>query len=335
MRAAVVHQHGGPEVITFDPDFPDPRPGPGEVLIRVRATSLNYHDVFTRRGMPGIKLTFPMIMGLDLAGEIAELGAGVSGWEIGTRVVVDPVNKVKGGLVGETTHGGLAELCVVPADQLVSIPEGVSYEQAAALPVAFGTARRMLFTNGQIKAGDKVLVLGASGGVGVCCVMLAKMIGAEVIACASTETKLRRLKQLGADHVINYQEVDFVAWVHEKFGKPFRRSYEGGVDVIVNYTGGDTWARSLRALKRGGKLLTCGVTAGFDPKEDLRYVWSFELKLLGSNSWTRADIEALLELVCAEKITVPIDHVFPLERAREALSLLEERNVIGKIVVTP
>lgn len=335
MRAAVIHEHGGGDVIRYEPSFPDPSPGPGQVVLRVRATSLNYHDVFTRRGMPGIKLKFPVIMGLDVAGEVVECGAGVTDWKPGSRVLVDPINRVEGGLLGETTHGGLAELCLVHAHQLVAIPDEVSFDAAAALPVAFGTARRMMVTNGQVRAGEKVLVLGASGGVGICCVMLAKMAGAEVIACASSEAKLNRLRELGADHVLNYQEIDFVQWVNEKFGKPQRRSYDGGVDVIVNYTGGDTWVKSLRALKRGGRLLTCGATAGFDPKEDLRYIWTFELKILGSNSWDRSDLEALLQLVKTGAMKVPIDRVFPLDEAAEAIRLIEEREVIGKVVVTP
>jgi alcohol dehydrogenase len=335
MKAAVIHAHGAPETLTYDAHFADPIPAAGEVVLRVKATSLNYHDIFTRRGMPGIKLRFPVIMGLDVAGEIAEVGPGVTGWKLGDSVLVDPLNRVEGGLVGESVHGGLAEFCVVPAHQLIKIPSGVPYETAAALPVAFGTARRMIVTNGQIKAGEKVMILGAGGGVGVCCVLLAKLAGAEVIACASSEAKLKRLRELGADHTINYRTTDFVEWVNGKFGKPHRRKYEGGVDVIVNYTGGDTWVRSMRALKRGGRMLTCGATAGFDPKEDLRFIWTFELKILGSNSWDRSDLEALLELARTGTMQVPIDRIFPLEQTHEAMRLIEEREVIGKVVVRP
>ena len=166
----------------------------------------------------------------------------------------------------------LAEKCLVSAGQLIRMPDNVTYEQAASLPVAYGTAHRMMITHKTIKAGDKVLVLGASGGVGTGCVLLAKMLGAEVIACASSADKIQRLKDLGADHVVNYEEADFSKWAIEKFGKPQRRSYEGGVDVVINFTGGDTWLPSLKCVKRGGKILVCGATAGFDPKEDLRYV---------------------------------------------------------------
>jgi alcohol dehydrogenase len=337
MKAAVVRAHGGPEALAFEADFPDPRPGEGDVIVAVKASSLNYHDVFTRRGMPGIKVPMPAIMGLDVAGEIAEVGPGVSGWKAGDRVLVDPINRVEGGLMGETVHGGLAELCRARAHQLIRIPDGVSFADAAALPVAYGTALRMMVTNGHVAKGEKVLILGASGGVGVCCLQLAKLAGAEVIACAGTDAKARRLRELGADKTINYVEKDFVKEIYEMYGKPTRRggSTHLGMDVVVNYTGGDTWVKSLRVLKVGGRLLTCGATAGFDPKEDIRFIWTFELKVLGSNGWMRSDIEKLLELVQSGKLKVLVDKTFKLEQAREALRVIEDREVFGKIVVTP
>ena len=278
MKAVVLKQHGAIDSLEYVTDFPDPQASAGHVVIRVRATSFNYHDIFTVRGMPGIKVPMPMIIGLDIAGEILEVGSGVAGWQAGDRVLVNPLNKQKG-LMGEMMHGGLAEKCLVAADQLIRMPDSVTFEQAAALPVAYGTAHRMLVTHDTIKTGDKVLVLGASGGVGTGCVLLAKMLGAEVIACASSADKIQRLTDLGADHVINYKDTDFSKWAIEKFGKPQRRNYEGGVDVVINFTGGDTWAPTLKCVKRGGKILVCGATAGFDPKEDLRYIWSFELKI--------------------------------------------------------
>jgi alcohol dehydrogenase len=200
--------------------------------------------------------------------------------------------------MGEMLDGGMAQYCRVAADQLIAMPANVSFEDAAALPVAYGTAHRMLITHETVKAGEKVLILGASGGVGTGCVILAKMLGAEVIACASSEEKLARLKELGADQVVNYKETDFSKWAVERYGKPQRRSYDGGVDVVINFTGGDTWHPSLRCLKRGGKLLVCGATAGYDPKEDLRYVWSFELKIIGSNSFYDENLTALMDMIC-------------------------------------
>jgi len=324
------------EKLALEEDFPDPVIGARDVLLRVRAASVNYHDVFTRRGMPGIRIPMPCIMGLDIAGEILAVGPDVDGWAVGDRVLVDPINRVEGGAMGETVHGGFAELCRVGNHQLIRIPGSVEYTTAAALPVAWGTAFRMMCTNGRVAAGEKVLILGASGGVGVCCVMLAKLAGAKVIACAGNAEKCERLKALGADHVVNYADRDFVSAVHELFGKPRRRSAEGGgVDVVVNYTGGDTWVRSLHCLRVGGRLLTCGATAGYAPPEDIRYIWTFELKIWGSNAWSRQDLLEVLELVRSGRLTVPIDRIYPLAEAREALRVIEGRQVFGKIVVIP
>src|SRR5713101_8021439 len=296
MRALVLRQHGGLNNLEVVPQYPMPRASEGHVVIRVGASSLNYHDVFTVRGMPGIKVPLPVIIGLDMAGEVVEVGAGVSGWRSGDRVLVNPVNKQKG-LMGEMLDGGMAEYCRVAAEQLLRMPDTVTFEEAAALPVAYGTAHRMLITHKTVKQGDKVVILGASGGVGTGCVILCKMLGAEVIACASSAEKLARLKELGADHVLNYKEVDFSQWVSETYGKPQRRSYAGGVDVVINFTGGDTWHPSLRCVKRGGSILVCGATAGYDPPEDLRYVWSFELKIIGSNSFYDEALTALMAMV--------------------------------------
>jgi NADPH:quinone reductase-like Zn-dependent oxidoreductase len=334
MRALVLRKHGTLDDLDVVADYPTPQPADGHVVIRVRAASFNYHDVFTVRGMPGIKVPLPVIIGLDMAGEIAEVGTGVTGWKAGDRVLVNPVNKTKG-LMGEMLDGGMAEYCAVAADQLVAMPAGVSFEEAASLPVAYGTAHRMLITHRTVKAGDKVLVLGASGGVGTGCVLLAKMLGAEVIACASSAEKLERLKAMGADAVIDYTKTDWSKWAVETYGKPQRRSFDGGVDVVINFTGGDTWVPSLRCLKRGGKLLVCGATAGYDPKEDLRYVWSFELQIIGSNSFYDDNLAALMELIGAGKIKPVIDKVLPLEQAREGLRLIADREVIGKVVVKP
>ncbi len=337
MKAIVVRAHGGMEQLKLESDFPDPKPGAGDVVVRVRASSLNYHDVFTRRGMPGIKLQMPLIMGLDVAGEILETGPGVTDWRVGDRVLVDPINRVEGGLVGETVHGGLAERCRVRAHQLVRIPDAVSFEQAAALPVAYGTARRMMVTNGHVASGEKVLILGASGGVGVCCVQLAKIAGATVVACAGSDAKAARLKELGADHVINYTKDDFLKAAYDLYGKPSRRGADAtnGFDVVVNYTGGDTWVKSMRCLRVGGRLLTCGATAGFAPPEDIRFIWTFELKIHGSNGWARDDIEALLDLVQRGALRVVTQKIFSLDQAAEALRLIEDREVFGKVVVTP
>ena len=334
MRALVLEGHGGQDQLRFRSDWPEPEPGPGEVVIRVGACSLNYHDVFTRRGMPGIKVPIPVVPGLDLAGEIEALGDGVEGWSAGDRVLVDPIWPERG-LMGEMLDGGLAEKALCSAGQLVPIPEGVSFAQAASLPVAYGTAHRMMFENGHVKAGETVLILGASGGVGNACVLLAKAVGAHVIAAASSQEKIDRLLALGADEGLNYIETQFEREIWKRYGKPFRRSYEGGVDVVVNFTGGDTWVPSMKALKRGGRMLTCGATAGFDPQTDIRYIWTFELQILGSNSWTVEGLEEMMADIAAGRLDPPIDVELPLEDAAEGVRMLEDREVFGKIVVAP
>ena len=334
MKALLLKHHGDISDLAVVNDHPAPAATPGHVVIRVRASSFNYHDVFTVKGMPGIKVPLPVIIGLDMAGEITEVGEGVEGWKIGDRVLVNPLNPGKG-LMGEMLDGGMAEYCAVSAGQLIKMPPDVSFVDAASLPVAYGTAHRMLVTHNTVKKGDKVLVLGASGGVGTGCVMLAKQMGAEVIACAGSEDKVARLKELGADHVVNYRETDFSKWAIQQYGKPERRGYAGGVDVVVNFTGGDTWVPSLRCVKRGGIILVCGATAGHDPKEDLRYIWSFELKIIGSNSFYHENLSALMDMIQAGTLKPVVDKVLPLEEAAEGLRMIRDREVMGKIVVTP
>jgi len=337
MRALVLHEHGPVENLTYETNYPDPKPGPDDVILRVQACALNYHDVFTRKGMPGIKVPMPIIIGIDVAGDIVECGRDVSDFKVGDRVLVDPIDRVQGGLLGEMWDGGLAEYVRVPAHMLVPLDAAISYADAAALPVAYGTAYRMMLTRGKVAAGEKVLVLGASGGVGTCCVQLAKQAGATVIAAASSADKLQRLKSLGADEGINYAEADWVAECQRLYGKARAfRGAEGGLDVVVNFTGGDTWTKSLRVLRRDGRLLTCGATAGYDPKEDIRFIWTFELNIIGSNGWSRDDVHALLALVKAGKL-VPALHPkrFSLAEGQEAVRVLDDRQVYGKIIVEP
>jgi alcohol dehydrogenase len=337
MRAVVLYEHGGLDKLIYEPDYREPSLGAGDVLVRMRACALNYHDLFTRRGMPGIKVPLPLIVGNDVAGEIAALGPEVAGFAPGDRVLVDPIDRAAGGFFGETMDGGLAELVRVPAHMLVKLDPEIDYAEAAALPVAYGTAHRMMLARGQIKPGETVLILGASGGVGTCCVQLAKQAGATVVACASSEQKLEHLKALGVDIGINYANSDWVAECRRRFGQArvFARKESGGIDVVVNFSGGDSWTKSLKVLRRGGRLLTCGATAGYDPPEDIRYIWTFELNILGSNGWMRDDILALLALVRSRKLK-PVLHPrrFQLAEARAAMGLLEERTMVGKVIVT-
>ncbi|MEO8448235.1 MAG: zinc-binding dehydrogenase [Gemmatimonadota bacterium] len=292
--------------------------------------------MFTRRGMPGIKIPLPVIVGSDIAGTIEELGADVSGWQVGDRVLVDPIFRggARFGMIGEVADGGRAELVRVPVNQLVRVPDAVSLEDAAALPLAYGTAYRMLFDRGGVKAGEKVLVLGASGGVGVASVQLAKLAGATVIACAGSAEKLARLQALGIDHGINYAVDSFADKVKELYGKP-KITGGGGVDVVVNFTGGDTWLPSQKCLAARGRILTCGATAGFNLTTDARYLWTFEQTMIGSNGWTMEGLTALLDLIAQGKLAPVIDSVLPLEQTAEAERLLEDREVVGKVLLKP
>jgi len=325
MKAMVIKAQGGLENLVYD-EWPDPVPRAKDVIVRVRACGLNHLDIFVRKGMPGFPVPMPFISGGDIAGEISALGSEVTDWKIGDRVVVQPVTA--DGMMGEEVPGGMAELARVPTENLLRIPDDVSFEAAAALPVAYGTAMRMLTTRGKLKPGEKVLILGASGGVGTAAVQIAKMIGAEVIAAAGDDEKLQKLRELGADHLINYKTQDFSK-------ETWRISGKKGVDVVVNYTGGDTYVPSLRTLRRHGRLLTCGATAGFDPKTDLRFIWVRELEIIGCNGWTKEDIATLLDYVAKGRIKPVISHVLPLSQGREAEWLLEQRAVFGKVLLVP
>ena len=337
MRAVVLHEHGGPDKLVFDPAYRDPICGPGDAVIRMRACALNHHDVFTRRGMPGIKLKRPLIVGNDAAGEVVATGRDVVGIEPGDRVLIDPIDRVGTGFLGETLDGGLGEFVRAPAHMLIPLDPGIDYASAAALPVAYGTAHRMMYGRGRIKAGETVLILGASGGVGTGCVQLAKRAGATVAVCASSNENLARLKAVGADVGINYATQDWIAECHRLFGRAStRRGQSGGLDMVVNFTGGDTWTKSLRVLRRDGRLLTCGATAGFDPKEDIRYIWTFELNIVGSNGWAREDVLALLGMV-GDGMLRPVLHEkrYGLDDAREAMRQIEDRLTFGKVIVEP
>jgi alcohol dehydrogenase len=333
MRAAVVYENGPLTNIVLEENYREPTLEPDWVRLRVRACSVNYHDIFSRRGMPGIKLPLPLIIGSDIAGVVVEVGTNVSGVALGERVLVDPL-LANFGMIGERFDGGRAEYCAAHVSQLVSIPDGVTFEAAASIPLAYATAHRMMVTRAAVAAGDTVLILGASGGVGTACVLLAKMAGATVIACASNPDKLQRLQEIGADHVIDYIARNMREAVWEIAGKP-RISGAGGVDLVVNCTGGGTWNDSIRCMKVGARLVTCGATAGFDEQIDVRYVWTYEHNLMGSNGWRRNDIVQMLDFANRGTLIPVIDRVMPLAEVHEAERLMEQREVFGKIVLVP
>ena len=325
MKAAVIEKQGGLENLVYR-DWPDPIPREGEVLLRVRACGLNHLDIFVRRGMPGFPVPLPFISGGDIAGEITAVGPRVNGWNVGDRVALHPVTRE--GMMGEEIPGGMAEYVRVPTENLIRLAPGLDFATAAAVPIAYGTAIRMLIGIGKIESSDLILVLGASGGVGMACVQIAKMRGARVIAAAGSEDKCKKLRETGADYTIDYSKQDFSREAWTLSGKT-------GVDVVVNYTGGDTWVPSLRALKRRGKLLTCGATAGFDTRNDMRFIWVRELQILGSNGYSKQDVATALDHAAAGRVKPVISHRLPLSEAREAERLMEDRKFFGKIVLLP
>lgn len=334
MKALVLRQHGDVSELDLVDDYPVPVAEPGYAVVRVTATSFNYHDIFTVHGMPGIKIPTPVIIGLDAVGELHELPADAGNWKKGDRVLIHPINS-EGNLLGEVVDGGMAQYVKVEIGQLIPIPDQVTDAQAASLPIAYGTAHRMIVGKGAVSAGDKVLVLGASGGVGTASVLLAKRLGAYVVAAVGDDSKRQAVLDLGADEVFNYREIGILDYVKKHHGKPSRFSSEPGMDVIVNFTGGDTWAPTLRATSLGGRILVCGATAGFDPVEDLRFIWTFELKIVGSNGFDTEDFVALLDAVADGSLSPVVDSIVPLSGAIESLQRLERREFIGKLVIDP
>jgi alcohol dehydrogenase len=325
MRVVAIQQHGGVDQMKLD-HWPIPRPETNQALVEIKACGLNYMDVFVLHGMPDLPTKMPRIPGGDVAGVVRQVGEGVDPAWIGKRVVLFP-RFPGGGVLGEHGNGGLCEFIAVDQRQLIEIPEPVSFEEAAALPIAYGTSHRMLFTRGNIQAGEKVLILGASGGVGVSCLQFAKMAGCEVYACTSSEEKARKLKELGADHVIDYAaNPDFSKAVWAATGKK-------GVDVAINFTGGDTWIPTQRCMAVNGRILTCGSTAGHECEIDVRFLWFREMNIIGSRAYVPEDIVACLDFVAQKKLAPVIEHVIPLADSAEGVRLLAERRVFGKVIV--
>jgi 2-desacetyl-2-hydroxyethyl bacteriochlorophyllide A dehydrogenase len=324
VKAAVIHEHGGPEVVSVT-EVPRPEVRENEALVRVAACGLNHLDIFVRRGMPGLPIPLPHISGGDIAGTVVEVGNGGPSDLVGRSVLVDPA--IDGRAIGEDLPGGLAEYVAAPLENLIVLDDSAALVEFAALPIAYGTAHRMLHTRADIQAGETIAVLGASGGVGVACVQLAKRAGLRVIACTSSAAKAERLSDLGADDVVDMSEEDFSGAVWRLTGKV-------GADVVVDYTGRETWPGSIRCTKKGGRLVTCGATTGYDAVTDLRYVWRREVDIRGSDGWTRADLDTLVRLVAGGELSPVIHRLYPLEQVREGLAELEDRRAFGKVIVT-
>src|SRR5580692_12861093 len=345
MKAVRIHQFGGPEVLTYE-DVPDPQPRKDEVLVRVRACSLNHLDVWVRKGLPGVKL--PHILGSDVAGEIVELGEYVGafksgGCKTGQRVLLAPMyfcghcEKCVAGLqnqcreftvLGNAVDGGNCELIAVRAANVIPIPDTLDFNQAASVPLVFVTAWHMLVTRAGVRPGQTVLVLGASSGVGIAAIQLAKMFHCRVITTAGDESKLEKARALGADHGINHYK--------QKISDEVRKlTNKEGVDIVVEHVGSATWEESLKCLKPAGTLVTCGATTGFDARIDLRFLFSRQLSLLGSYMGTMGELHEVLRHVFAGRLKPVVDRVFPLSELRAAHEYLEGSQMFGKIVVNP
>jgi NADPH:quinone reductase-like Zn-dependent oxidoreductase len=340
MRAARFHAHGGPEVLVFE-DAPDPRPRQGQVLIRVRACATNHLDLWQRRGLERVTIPFPHISGAEVAGEVVDAPGGEAA--AGARVLVQPGlscgrcaacldgrdNECRRyDVLGYQSDGGYAELVVVPAANVVAIPDHIAFAAAAAFPLTFLTAWHMLVTRARVRPGETVLVLAGTSGVGQAAIQVARLHGARVIATAGSEAKLERVRALGADHAVHHHDDDVVAVVR-------RLTDKRGVDVVVEHVGQATWDRSVKALAPGGRLVTCGNTTGWDARIDLRFLFSRQLSLLGSYMGTKGELLEAARFFFDGRMAPLIDAVLPLADAAEAHRRLEAGEVAGKLVLTP
>jgi NADPH:quinone reductase-like Zn-dependent oxidoreductase len=340
MKAVFLTEHGDNSVLQYG-DLPAPEPGAGEVRLEVRAAALNHLDIFTRNGLPGVPL--PMIPGGDGAGVVDRIGPGVSGVTPGDRVLIQPglfcgaCEHCRAGeqslcvtyrILGEHVPGTFAEQVVVPARNAFPIPRGLSFAQAAAFPLAYQTAWRMVVGRAAVRAGETVLIHGVGGGVAGAALEVARLAGARVLATTSGEEKVRRVREAGAELVIDYRTEDVLSAVRRHTGKR-------GVDVVVDTVGEATWMTSLKAAARGGRIVTCGATSGPNPKEEIRQIFWKQISILGSTMANDREFRALLAAVAAGKLRPRIDRVFPLSQARAAFAYMEEGRQYGKIVVVP
>jgi NADPH:quinone reductase-like Zn-dependent oxidoreductase len=325
VKAVRIHDDGGPEVLRYE-DVPDPEPGRGEVLVRMRAASLNHLDVWVRKGLPSVQK--PRILGADGAGVVEALGEGVDGFEPGARVVVNPglEHGDRITVIGEHTDGVHAELAALPAEQVFALDDGLTWEEAAAFPLVYETAYRMLVTKARLQEGEWVLVWGIGGGVATAAFEIARALGARTIVTSSSDAKLDAARGWGADVVVNHATGDVAAAVKEATGK--------GVHVVVEHVGEATWKTSLGAVRPGGRVVVCGATTGPNPPAQLHRWWWKQLTLYGSTMGTREDFLGAYELVRSGRARVHVDRVFPLSEIRAAHERLEAGQQLGKIVLS-
>jgi NADPH:quinone reductase-like Zn-dependent oxidoreductase len=315
MKAIRIHEDGGPEVLRYE-DAPDPEPGPGEVLVRLRAASLNHLDLWIRKGLPSVPK--PRILGADGAGTREDTGEAVvinPGLEHGDRILV----------IGEHMDGTHAELVAVPETNVYPLPDGVSFEEAAAFPLVFETAYRLLVTKAQLAEGEWVLLWGIGSGVGTAGLAIAKALGARALVTSSSDEKLERARELGADATVNHATGDVVAAVKEATG--------AGVDVVLEHVGEATWQTSLQAARPAGRIVVCGATSGPNPPAGLHRIWWKQLTIYGSTMGTKEDFEAVYDLVSSGRAKPVVDSVFPLAEARKAHERMEAGEQFGKVVL--
>ena len=324
MKAVRIHEDGGPEVLRYE-DAPDPVAGPGEVLIGLRAASLNHLDVWLRRGLPSAPK--PRILGADGAGVVVALGEGVDRFRDGDEVVINPGLDEGARIVGEHMDGTHAELIALPAEYVYPLPDGLTFEQAAAFPLVFETAYRMLVTRGGLQEGEWVFVWGIGGGVATAAMQIAKALRARVIVTSSSDEKLDRAREFGADATVNHAEADVAAAVRE--------ATDGhGADIVVEHVGEATWKTSLQVAASGGRVTVCGATSGPNPPANLHRIWWKQLTVLGSTMGTQADFQAVYELVASGRAEPVVDRAYPLAEAAAAHEHLEAGRQLGKVVLT-
>jgi NADPH:quinone reductase-like Zn-dependent oxidoreductase len=324
VKAIRIHEDGGPEVLRYE-DVPDPAPAAGEVLVRLRAASLNHLDVWVRKGLPSVPK--PHILGADGAGVVEALGEGVDGLRPGDRVVLNPGLEHGDtiGVLGEHTDGTHCELIAMPQAQVFPLDDALSFEEAAAFPLVYETAYRMLVTKAGLEEGEWVLIWGVGGGVGTAAFEIARALGARTIVTSGSDEKLERARAWGADVAVNHATGDVVAAVKEAAGK--------GVHVVVESVGEATWARSLAAVRPAGRVAVCGATSGPNPPANLHRFWWKQLTVYGSTMGTREDFLGAYELVRSGRARVHVDRVFPLAETRAAHERLEAGEQLGKIVI--
>jgi NADPH:quinone reductase-like Zn-dependent oxidoreductase len=323
VKAVRIHEDGGPEVLRYE-DVEDPAPGPGEVLVRLRAASLNHLDLWIRQGLPSVPK--PRILGADGAGVVAALGEGADTFSEGDRVVLNPGLDDGARILGEHMDGTHAELVAVPAEYVHPIPGGLSFEEAAAFPLVFETAFRMLVTKARIEEGEWVLLWGIGSGVALAAFVIAKALGARTLVTSSSAEKLARAAELGADATVNHAEDDVVAAVKEATGGR-------GVDVVIEHVGEATWKTSLQSAGPNARVVVCGATSGPNPPAQLHRIWWKQLAVYGSTMGTREDFKGAYELVARGAAQPIVDRVFPLEEAPAAHEYLEEGRQFGKVVL--